>query len=94
MGMGRLYETAKKQINAGGGQFVEDLGLAKKHYGVVTSPGMMLLVLQSASFDCLWYAQTTRTVLSHASAQTFCAEARTPALRERFRHLVLLSSRA
>ena len=54
---------------------------------------MKLLVAQSTIFDCLWYAQTTRALFAHAGAQKvfFCVEARTPASRERYGHLVLLS---
>ena len=42
-----------------------------KHHGTVTSRSMMLLVTQRANFECLWCAQTTRAMCSHAGAQSF-----------------------
>ena len=62
------------------------------YHGAVTSPSMKLLVAQSAIFECLWCAQTTRTMFSHAGGRVFfCVEARTAASRERCGHLVLSS---
>ena len=37
-----------------------------KHYGAVTSTSMKLLVAQSAIFECLWCAETSRPQFAHA----------------------------